>query len=305
MSATHHHPGEGCGAHAAAHGSSATRRLGATLALLVAYMVIEVAGGLWTGSLALLSDAGHMLSDTAALSLSLFALWIARRPPTPRRSFGYYRAEILAALVNASALFAVAALVLSEAAQRLQSPPEVRAGPMLAIATGGLAVNLAGLVLLHGVQGQSLNVRGAFLHMLGDTLGSLGAIASGLAILGPGWTWADPVASIVIAVLIVVSAWRLLKEALAVLMEGAPARIEPDHLLQAMQAVPGVCGVHDLHVWTIGSGLESLSCHVVADPARPYGDLLKDLHATIGTFGIAHVTLQVEPGDCGHDCGKP
>lgn len=267
-------------------------------------MAAEVAGGLWTNSLALLSDAGHMLSDAAALSLSIFALWVARRPPTPRRSFGYYRAEILAALVNAATLLTVAALVLGEAIGRLQTPRDVLGGPMLAIATGGLVVNLAGLALLHGVQSQNLNVRGAFLHLLGDMLGSLGAMASGLAILGPGWTWADPVASIIIAILIVVSAWRLLKEALAVLMEGAPAHLDPDRLADAVLKIPGVGTVHDLHVWTIGSGLESLSCHVVADPSRPYGDLLRDIQAVVASFGIQHVTIQVEPGDCGVDCAR-
>lgn len=290
-------PGHGRDSHAA-------RRLGATLVLMALYMGVEVAGGIWTGSLALLSDAGHMMSDVAALGLSMVALWVAQRPPTPRRSFGYYRAEILAALVNAAALFAVAALVLIEAVERLQAPPDVRGGPMLIIATGGLVINLAGLALLHGIRTQNLNVRGAFLHMVGDTLGSLGAIASGIAILGPGWTWADPVASIVIAVLIVVSAWRLLKEALAVLMEGAPAHLDPDRLQSAVLAIPGVCSVHDLHVWTIGSGLESLSCHVVADPARAYGDLLHDIQTVVATFHISHVTIQVEPGDCGVDCMK-
>lgn len=297
----HDHPVAG---HVHGRDSHAQGRLAATLILLLLYMAVEVVGGFWTGSLALLSDAGHMMSDAAALGLSMFALWVAHRPPTPRRSFGYYRAEILAALVNAAALFAVAALVLVEAVERLQAPPDVRGGPLLIIATGGLVINLAGLALLHGVQTHSLNVRGAFLHVASDTLGSLGAMASGLAILGPGWTWADPVASIVIAVLIVLSGWRLLKEALAVLMEAAPAHLDPDRLRSAVLEIPGVCGVHDLHVWTIGSGLESLSCHVVADPARPYGDLLRDIQTVVATFDIIHVTIQVEPDDCGVDCLK-
>jgi cobalt-zinc-cadmium efflux system protein len=290
---------------AGCHGMKTGQRLGATLGIILLYMAVEVAGGIWTGSLALLSDAGHMASDAAALGLSLFALWIAQRPPTPHRTFGYYRAEILAALVNAAALFAVAVLVIIAAVERLQAPRMVMGGPMLAIATGGLLVNLAGLALLHGVRGQSLNIRGAFLHLLGDTLGSLGAMLSGAAILGPGWTWADPVASIVIATLIVFSAWRLLKDALSVLMEGTPAHVDPDRLRTAIQEVPGVCEIHDLHIWTIGSGLHSLSCHVLADRSRPYEDLLAGIRSVVAASNIGHVTIQIESRNCGLDCQAP
>jgi cobalt-zinc-cadmium efflux system protein len=297
-----HDAPHGAHAHAHDHGHLAAGRLVAVLVLVLAYMGVEVAGGLWTGSLALLSDAGHMASDAAALGLSLFAAWVTRHPPTPRRSFGFYRAEILAALVNAAALFAVAAFVVWEAVERMAAPPAVLGGPLLAIAAGGLAVNGASLLLLHGVRGHDLNVRGAFLHVVGDALGSVGALASGACILLWDWRWADPLASLVIAALIVVSAWRLLQEALAVLMEGTPAHLDVDALRQAMLAVPGVCALHDLHVWTIGSGLHSLSCHVVVPPPLSGDAVLPALRTSIAAFGITHVTIQVEAGD-GRDCG--
>lgn len=289
--------------HGHAHGGPTSGRLVTVLALVLAYMGVEIAGGLWTGSLALLSDAGHMASDAAALGLSLFAWHVSHRPPTARHSYGYYRAEILAALVNASALFVVAFVVVWEALERLSAPPPVLGGPLLVIAGGGLAVNVAGLLLLHDVRGHDLNVRGAFLHMVGDALGSIGALFSGACIVLWDWRWADPAASLVIATLIVLSAWRLLQEALSVLMEGAPAHLDVDALRGAMMAVPGACALHDLHVWTIGSGRHSLSAHVVADPARDPDGLLRDLRGAIAPFGISHVTIQLESdvgyGECG------
>jgi cobalt-zinc-cadmium efflux system protein len=273
----------------------ASRRLGWTLALIATYMAAEVAGGLWTNSLALLSDAGHMLSDAAALALSLAALWIARRPPTPERTYGYHRAEILAALVNGAALGAIAVLIFIEAWDRLLAPPTVRGGPMLAIASGGLVVNLAALWLLSADRAHNLNVRGAWLHVLGDTLGSVGAIASGALIWAFGWHWADPLASVLIGVLILVSSWRLLQETVAVLMEGTPAHLDVGTIRQALVAEAGVLDVHDLHVWTITSGLDSLSCHVVAESGACPADLLRRLRTVLqARFGLEHVTIQVE-----------
>lgn len=280
-----------------------SRRLGWTLVLITGYMVAEVVGGLWTNSLALLSDAGHMLSDAAALGLSLTALWIARRPPTPERTFGFHRAEILAALINGAALGAIAVLIFVEAWDRFQSPPVVRGGPMLIIATGGLAVNLVALWLLSADRNHSLNVRGAWLHVVGDTLGSLGAITSGVLIWAFGWYWADPLASVLIAVLILVSSWRLLQETLAILMEGTPAHLDVSSIREALAAVPGVLDVHDLHVWTITSGMDSLSCHVVANPETCPPDLLRRLQETLKErFGLDHVTIQVEGSQTDESC---
>jgi cobalt-zinc-cadmium efflux system protein len=279
------------------HGRSGNRRrLALALALAAGYMVAEVVGGLLTNSLALLADAGHMLSDVAALALSLFAVWIAERPPTARRTYGYYRAEILAALANGATLTAVSLFIFVEAYHRLRQPPEVMGPGMLAVAVGGLAVNLIGLWLLHGGRGESLNVHGAWLHVLTDALGSVGAIVAAALIWAFGWAWADPVASVLIGLLVIYSSWRLLAESAAVLMESAPRGIDVDEVRRAMQGVPGVLAVHDLHVWSITTGLDCLSAHVVADGSHPHAALLKALRDTLHErFGIDHLTIQVEP----------
>lgn len=272
------------------------RRLALTLVLAATYMVAEVVGGLLTGSLALLADAGHMLSDVAALALSLFALWLAQRPATDVRTFGWYRVEILAALANGVALVAIALVVVIEAIERLGAPTEVRAAPMLAVATGGLAVNLIGLAILHGGRRASLNLRGAWLHVLSDALGSVGAMAAAGALWAFGWRWADPAASIAIALLVTASAWELLRETVAVLLEAAPAHIDVAELRDAMGAVPGVIDVHDLHVWTITSGLVSLSCHVQSEEQVEDAKLLATLQALLKErFAIDHATIQLEP----------
>ncbi|MBI2827025.1 MAG: cation transporter [Planctomycetia bacterium] len=270
----------------------------ATLVLVLVYMVAEVVGGLASGSLALLADAGHMLSDAGALGLSLFAGWIARRPPTPRRSYGYYRAEILAALVNGAALGAISLVIIVEAYRRLRQPTEVAGPLMLGVAVGGLVVNALGLWLLHPGRSSSINVRGAWLHVLSDLLGSVAAILGGIAIWAFGWYWADPIASAAIAILIVYSSWGLLKEAIAILMEGTPGHVDLDEVREAIAAVDGVRAVHDLHIWTITSGMESLSGHVVVDDGRGPSGLLMELAALLRErFGIDHVTIQVEPPD--------
>lgn len=282
------------------------RRLTAVLALVCVYMLAEVAGGLWTNSLALLADAGHMLSDAAALGLSLFALWIAERPPDARRTYGYYRMEILAALANGAALVAVAVLVIVEAYGRLRQPPEVMGAAMMGIAVGGLAVNLASLKILGGGTQESLNVRGAWLHVLGDTLGSVGAILAGILIWAFGWNWADPLISALIAALIVYSSWRLLAESVSVLMESAPRGVDVDKVRDTLAAVPGVQGVHDLHVWTITSGMDSLSAHLVVADGRPDAEVLLEVRRLLAaTFGIDHVTIQIEPEDFGTHTACP
>lgn len=272
------------------------RRLRLALLLAVAYMGAEVAGGLWTGSLALLADAGHMLSDSAALALSLFALWVAQRPPTPQRSYGYYRAEILAALAHGALLVAVAVGIAVEAFERLGAPPEVRAAPMFAIAAGGLVVNLISLLILRAGAASSLNVRGAFLHVLSDALGSVSAMLAAALLFAFDWRWADPAASLAISILIVVSAWHLLAEATGVLLEGSPRHIDVEAVRDAIRGVPGVEAVHDLHVWSIASGLVALSCHVVAAGGRDAGALIGEVNRALSTrFGIDHTTIQVEP----------
>ncbi len=272
------------------------RRLTLTLGLAASYMVAEVIGGWLSGSLALLADAGHMLSDVAALSLALFAIWMAQRPADARRTFGHTRAEILAALAQGVALVCVAVVVVIEAMERLREPRDVAAPLMLSVAAGGLVINVVCLFLLEGGRGHSMNVRGAWLHVLSDALGSAGAIFAGLAIWIWGWTWADPVASVLIAVLIVGSAWQLLRDAIDVLMEAAPAHLDVEEIRSALESEGGIENVHDLHVWTIGSGEISLSAHAVArDPVIP-ADLLERLHQTLrARFGIFHATLQIEP----------
>src|SRR5437867_11836278 len=238
-------------------------RLTVTLALTCGFLVVEVAGALWSGSLALLADAGHMLADTGGLGLALFAIWIAGRPPTPAKTYGYYRAEILAALVNAVALLVVAAGILIETYRRLLAPPAILGGPMLTVAVVGLVVNLACAVLLHGAAAASLNVRAAYLEVLGDALSSVGVVAAAAIVVATGWTLADPLVSGAIAFVIVPRTWRLLRQAVNILLEGTPAHLDLGEIEEAMRRVPGVRRVHDLHVWTLTSGREAMSVHAV------------------------------------------
>lgn len=277
------------------------------LALLLAggYLVAEVVGGILTNSLALLADAGHMLSDVAALALSLAALWIAERPADARRTFGYYRAEILAALVNGATLGAISIYIFIEAVRRLAEPPEVQGPLMLGIAAGGLAVNLIALAILSGGKEQSLNVRGAWLHVMTDALGSVGAIAAAVLIWLFHWNWADPAISIVIGLLVIYSGWRLVQESVAVLMESAPRGVDVGQVRDAIVSTSGVAAVHDLHVWTITSGFDALSAHVVlTDAALPHSALLAELRTTLhDRFGIDHITIQIEPEDLCDNAG--
>jgi len=282
------------------------RRLGWTLALVVAYMFAEVLGGLWTGSLALVADAGHMLADAGSLALALFALAMAGRPRTAERTFGYHRTEILAALVQGAALVAIAVFavfVVVEAWERLGDPPEVAGGPMLAIAVGGLAVHGLALRLLHGGRHGSLNLRGAWLHVAADALGSVGAIAAGVAIWAFGWRWADPAASLAIALLVVWSSWTLLRDSVGVLMEATPRHIDAGRVKEAIAEVDGVEEVHDLHVWTITSGFESLSVHARV-AGRDRDEALGEVRELVRErFGIAHSTIQIEEGE-GCEAGR-
>jgi cobalt-zinc-cadmium efflux system protein len=279
------------------HGSTDTnsRRLWLTLALVLVYMGAEVIGGIISGSLALIADAGHMLSDAAALALTLFAMRYARRPATPRRTFGSYRAEIIAALVNGATLVAVAVYIFVEAAERFQQPPEVQGGLMLAVATGGLVVNGAGLLILHTGRGDSLNMRGAWLHVLTDALGSLQAIVAGGLIWAYGWHWVDPAASVLIGLLVIYSSWSLITQSVAVLMEGAPGHIDVDAVRKALLEVPSVTHVHDLHVWTITSGFVALSAHITSPELVNHKAVLTASRGVLRErFGIQHTTIQVD-----------
>lgn len=272
-------------------------------------MVAEVIGGLLTNSLALLADAGHMLSDVVGLALSLFAIWIAECPPTPQRTYGYYRAEILAALANGATLIAISLFIFVEAYHRLWQPPDVQGAAMLAIAVGGLVVNLIGLRLLHAGRHESLNLHGAWLHVLTDALGSVGAIVAAGMIWAFEWTWADPVASVLIGVLVIYSSWRLLAESVSILLESAPKGIDVDIVRRAIKETPYVLAVHDLHIWTITSGLHCLSAHVVTAEGQSHAALLKCLRDVLHEkFGLDHLTIQIEPEgfeETGQTCGTP
>ncbi len=277
------------------HPHTGARALGWTLALVSAFAVVEIVGGLATDSLALLADAGHMLSDGLSLGLALFAIWLGSRPATASRSFGYRRAEILAAFVNGLALVAVSLWILIEAYRRLDDPPEVIAGWMLVIAVAGLAVNLAGAVILARSGRETLNVEAAFRHVVADLLGSLGVIVAALVILATGWMTIDPLVSALIALLILGSAWGILRDSVHVLLEGAPAGMDLDAVRGTILEVPGVRSVHDLHVWTITSGFDSLSAHVLVGPEEDCHARRRDVEQSLATaYGIRHTTLQVE-----------
>lgn len=282
----------------AAVGSAAGRqrgRLTAVLLLTGGYMLVEIAGCWLTGSLALLADAAHMGTDVFGLALALFAIWLGGRPPSPERTFGYFRAEILASAVNAVVLFGVSGYILYEAWRRFQEPPEVRSLPMLGVAVVGLAVNLAGVWLLRRGAGESLNVEGAFLEVVADLLGSLGVIAAGAVMYLTGWWYADPLFSAAIGLFIIPRTWRLLHEAVGILLEGAPPGLNLAEVRAAMQSVPGVGAVHDLHVWSITSSYVAMSGHVRVEGDARRADLLAALGALLEErFGIAHTTIQLE-----------
>jgi len=283
--------------------SISVRPLLLALVITGGFMVLEFVGGILSGSLALLSDAGHMLTDTAALGLSLSAVWLARKPADPKRTYGYYRIEILAALVNCVFLWVMVFFIFKEAFQRLSSPSEVNVQGMMLVGTIGLFVNLASIYILHSAQKDSLNVRAAFLHVLGDALGSVGVVVAGAIIMFTGWTGADPIAGMLIGVLIIYSSWGLMKEAVHILLEGVPGHIEVDEIREGILSVEGVKDIHDLHIWTLTPKVVLLTVHVTtedeeADP-DPLRRKVRDLMAE--KFCIEHTTIQIErkhrPGD--------
>jgi cobalt-zinc-cadmium efflux system protein len=265
------------------------------LALTATFTVAEVVGGLLTGSLALLADAGHMLSDNFSLGLALFAAWLAGRPATPERSFGYQRAEILAALFNGVTLVAISIWIFIEAYSRLREPPEILGGWMLAVAALGLLVNTAGALILSRSEGENLNVQGALRHVIADALGSVGAIIAALVIVLTGWRYADPLVSVAIGLLILASSWSLLRDSTNILLEATPRGIDAEEVGRRMAAAEGVVEVHDLHIWTITSGFPALSAHVLVGQNEDCHARRRDLEKLLEhEYGISHTTLQVD-----------
>lgn len=260
-------------------------------------MILEFAGGLITNSLALLSDSGHMLSDASALLLSLAAMWFATRPPSPKKTYGFYRFEILAALLNGVALFVITGIIVWEAIQRFSEPPAVAGGSMMLIAFIGLFANLmsAWFLMRTGDVKNNVNLRSAYLHVLGDALGSIGAIAAGIVMIAFEWYIADPIISVFVSLLILRSAWRIIQSTVHILMEGAPAGVDTEEVSKALLSLEGVVGIHDLHIWTITSSMDSLSCHlVIEDDKDGYRVLQQAINLLGKQFHMDHATIQIE-----------
>ncbi len=277
------------------HSPDSRRNLATALAITAAWFVIELLGGFYTNSLTLLADAAHMLTDLAALGLSLFALMISTRPATHEKTFGYLRAEILAALANGIFLVLIGLFISYQAYRRFISPPEVRSVPMLVVAATGLVANLVTAALLYRTQHDNLNIRGAFLHVLGDTLGSIGAILAGVIMAVWRWYLADPIVSILVALLIIYSSWHLVRESVEVLLEGTPRHLNIRNILMDLGSVQGVRSVHDLHVWSITSGMPAMSCHIVLSREVDASTVLALLSRIMREkYRIEHTTIQLE-----------
>ena len=270
------------------------RRMAVVLAITASVMVVEAVGGWLAHSLALLADAGHMLADVAAIGLSLVVAHLARRPATAERTFGLLRLEILAALVNGAALIVISLGIALEAFRRFRTPQDVHGTLLLAVAAAGLAANAVGVRILHRGHDHSLNQRGAYLHMVSDLLGSIGAVAAGAIVLATGWVQADPLISLLISVLILASAWRLVKESTDVLLEAAPAHIALADVHDRIASISGVASVHDLHVWTVTSGVIAMSGHLVVQNPADNQRVLEAVQQRLGGLGLEHVTVQME-----------
>jgi len=265
------------------------------LGLTTAFLVVEVVGGLITGSLALLADAAHLASDSASLALALFAFWLSGKPPTPNRSFGYKRAEILAALANGVTLVAISIWIFVEAYRRIAEPPEILGGWMLIVAAAGLVVNFVGALVLSHSGGESLNLQGALRHVFADALGSAGAMTAAGIILLTGWRYADPLISVLIGLLVLGSSWKLLRDSVNILLEQTPSGIDATEVGSKMAGVPGIEEVHDLHIWTITSGFPALSAHVLVGHDEDCHARRRDLEELLAhEYGIEHTTLQVD-----------
>ncbi|HSI96850.1 MAG TPA: cation diffusion facilitator family transporter [Gaiellaceae bacterium] len=271
------------------------RALALALAITATYTAVEVVGGLLTGSLALLADAVHMLSDNVSIALALVAVWLAGRPATPERTYGFKRAEVLAALANGVTLVALSLWIFYEAFRRFRDPPEILGGWMLVIALAGLGVNVAAGAILYRSRGSSLNVEAAFRHVLADLLGSLGVAAAAVTILLTGWLQADPVVSVLIGVLVLVSSWTILRDSTSILLEATPRGVDSRAVGARLAGSSGVVEVHDLHIWTITSGFPALSAHVLVDRGEDCHQRRRELERVLADeFGIVHTTLQVD-----------
>jgi cobalt-zinc-cadmium efflux system protein len=270
------------------------RRLTLAFVITLLVMVVELIGSGLSGSLALLADAGHMLADAAALALALFAAWIAQRPATAQRSFGFMRLEVFAALVNGAVLIVIAIGIGIEAWRRLHAPPALNGALLLGVAAIGLLANVAAVFILHRGHQHSLNQRGAYLHVLGDLLGSIGALLAGAIVLAWDWTPADPIISVLIGGLILVSAWRLVQESTDVLLDATPRHIALSEVHQRIASVPGVESVHDLHLWTVTSGVVAMSGHLVVKNPTDNQPVLEEVQDRMRALGVQHVTVQVE-----------
>ncbi len=295
----HHHHGH-------SHNHSGNKKaLFSAFLLISLFMIVEVIGGLVTNSLALLSDAGHMLSDAVALGLSFFAIKLGEKKASQSKTFGYRRFEIIAASLNGLTLMAISLYIFYEASQRFLNPPEVQSTGMLIISVIGLLVNIAAAwILMSGDKDENLNVRSAFLHVIGDMLGSVGAITAALLMIFFGWGIADPIASVIVAVLILISGWRVTKDSLHILMEGTPEQFDVEDVKTALLRIQHVNEVHDLHIWSITSGMPMLSCHIAIEPSGIHDTVLQEAQKILhDDFGIEHSTLQVENKQMG--CPNP
>ena len=296
---THDHTHDDGSGDARAHGHShahaaSTRALAWALALTFVILLVEAIGGWVSNSLALLADAGHVLTDAGALALSLFVAWLSRQPSSAAKTYGYLRWEILAALINGATLLGISAWIVIEALARFRHPEHVHGGVMLAAAGVGFLVNAIAAWLLHGPHESNLNVRGAYLHVLGDMLASFGTVVAAVVIRYTGWLAADPIASLLTTLLIVFGAWTLVRESVDVLLEGAPAHIELDTVRTRLESIPNVESVHDLHVWTVTSGMVAASAHAIVRDSKCHQDVLERAHDLLLAMGIQHVTIQLE-----------
>jgi cobalt-zinc-cadmium efflux system protein len=289
--------------HGHAHGHTPAgknkRRLAIVLSLTTTYLIAEVVGGLLTHSLALLADAGHMLTDVAGLGFALMAIRFAERPATPERTYGFYRVEILAALANSVVLIGISVYILYEAYDRFRNPPAVESRAMLAVAAAGLLINLVGIYLLRAASKESLNMKGAYYEVFSDLLTSVGVIAAALVMLTTGWYYADPLISAGIGLFILPRTWLLLRDAVGVLLEGTPADVNLASLREAIVNVAGVASVHDLHVWSLTSGVNAMSVHAVLADHALHDEVLAAVQKRVThDFKIAHATVQVECQGC-------
>lgn len=291
------------------HNHFAEKREGNKWGLIIALsittiiMILEFFGGLFTNSLALLSDSGHMLSDASSMALSLVAIWFASRPPSSNKTYGYYRFEILAALFNGVTLFVIAGFIVKEAIQRFNDPPTVASGTMIIIAFIGLAANLLSAVTLlkKADVKENINLKSAYIHIIGDALGSVGAIVAGLLMLLFDWYIADPIISVIVALLILKSAWGVLKQSIHILMEGSPVIINKEEVLTILENIEGVKNVHDLHIWTITSGLDTLSCHILIEDRKDEQEVLQQaINLIRDNYKIEHTTIQIEKSNLQH-----